>query len=128
MRRPSGVNDGSTSMMLPGALASTVGALRPSAATIAIWADSGSSTLKAILRPSGDQSALVASPSTWVIWRRSRPFGRTVKISLPSAVSLWKASSPLWPGGGGMRRRSEHERKAAGAGRGERRAATVVMG
>jgi hypothetical protein len=65
---------------------------------IAIWTETSVAMSKAILRPSGDQSGVLASPSTRVICRRSRPLGRTVKICVPSAVWLWKAISPLLPG------------------------------
>src|SRR3954453_16011144 len=53
---------------------------------------------KAMLRPSGVQSALMASPLTWVIWRRSRPFGRTVKIWTWWSVARENAIRPLRPG------------------------------
>src|SRR5687768_17445018 len=53
---------------------------------------------KAIRRPSGDQSGRVASPSRWVIWRRSLPFGRTVKIWMPWSVWAWNAMRPLRSG------------------------------
>jgi hypothetical protein len=59
----------------------------PSAFMIATLAESGVSSSKAMRLPSGDQSGRTASPSTWVIWRRSWPLGRTVKICAPASVS-----------------------------------------